>query len=379
MKSRMMKKIFAGAMSATLVMGMSLTAAAGSPTPAPTATPTVTAPIYSFDVENVVVPTTFVVAFNPDELTVKTGTSTTSTAQVLSKNYGILNKSTKGKIVTITLTVEDKNTGDNKVTFVASDSDATGAEAGEYAIHLAAVPADNTEVKVGATPGSADKDTDGDALADVSMTAAADEKAVTMKAGENKIAFKLDKAIYTAKASDALTLGGTPSNTSNPNDVSGNFELTGVAANGKGITGFTFKGAINKNADWTKLTAGIEISAVYSFANAKSTDTIIEGTGAMVNAVVASVAPTFTPATGKITYTTGSGNDGLASITKIEASWGGVFYDVTNQLTDDSNGNLTINAANVDAWGADPVPVKITYTNGAGTSVTTPEFNVTAK
>lgn len=368
MKSRMMKKIFAGAMSATLVMGMSLTAAAASTGD----TTTGTAPIYSFDVEQVVVPTTFVVAFNPDELEVKTGTSSSSTDQVLSKNYGILNKSTKDKIVTVTLTVEDKNTGDNTVTFVASDSDAKGAEAGEYAIHLAAAPADATEVRVGSSPVSADKDTTGTALADVTMTAATAE-AVTLNAGENQIAFKLDKGVYTAKSGSELTLG-----TATGNDVSSNFELTNVAGAGKGITGFTFTGAINKNADWTKLTAGIEISAVYSFANANG-ETPITGTGAMVEVAPTNAAPTFTAETGKITYTEGAGDLALDSITKIEASWGGTFYDVTNQLDDDGNGTLTIKAANVDAWGADPVPTKITYTNAAGTSITTPEINVTAK
>ena len=189
MKSRMMKKTLAVALSATMAMGMSVTAFAEDPAPGTDPSTEVEAPIYSFDVTDVVVPTTFVTAFNPDELTVKKDASDTTGVkdQVLSKNYGILNKSTKDKIVTVDLTVTDKNT--DKIVFVDSDADATGAEKGEYAVHLEVVPADTTEVQVGgASAASADKTTDGTKLSDVTMTPAAG-KGVTLKAGSNSIGF----------------------------------------------------------------------------------------------------------------------------------------------------------------------------------------------
>lgn len=86
MKTKMVKKLFAVVLSAAMVMGMSATVMAADTT-------TGEAPIYSFDVENVIVPTTFVTAFNPDGLIVKKSDGTTSTAPIQSMNYGILNKS----------------------------------------------------------------------------------------------------------------------------------------------------------------------------------------------------------------------------------------------------------------------------------------------
>ena len=146
-------------------------------------------PIFSFDVEQVVVPTQFVTAFNPDELSVKVGTGT-STDQVLSQSYGILNKSSKDKLVTVDLKVTDQNAaGANKVTFVDTDAEVDSADKDTYAIHLTAVPADDSEVKVGDTPTSADKDTLAAALGKVTMTKAAAGKEVTLKDGNNQMAF----------------------------------------------------------------------------------------------------------------------------------------------------------------------------------------------
>lgn len=264
-----MKKVLALSLSATMAMGIAMPVMAADP-------PAVTAPIYSFETIDVVVPTTYKVAFNPEGLTVKTGTgaSDTSTAQILSKNYGILNKSNKDMLCTVALKVEDKNTGDNKVTFVDSAADVTNAKDGEYKIYLSAVPADATEVKVGTS--SADKDTAGSALDDVTMTGAASQ-AVALKAGDNKLAFKLDKAEYEAKSGSEVTLG-----TTNTNDVASNYQIKAVAGAGKGITAFTFGGSMNAKADWTKLTSGIEITPVYTSKVATSDDTVITGTGAMV-------------------------------------------------------------------------------------------------
>ena len=70
----------------------------------------------------------------------------------------------------VALKITDKNTGDNKVEFVDSADEVTNAKDGEYKIHLTAVPADDTEVKVGTTPASADKDTAAASLDDVTMT-----------------------------------------------------------------------------------------------------------------------------------------------------------------------------------------------------------------
>lgn len=264
-----MKKVLALSLSATMAMGIAMPVMAADP-------PAVTAPIYSFETIDVVVPTTYKVAFNPEGLTVKTGDSATSTDQILSKSYGILNKSNKDMLCTVALKVEDKNTGDNKVTFVDSAADVTNAKDGEYKIYLSAVPADATEVQVGSTPASADKDTAAAALDDVTMAGAASQ-AVALKAGDNKLAFKLDKAEYEAKSGSEVTLG-----TTNTNNVATNYQIKAVATGGKGITAFTFSGSMNAKADWTKLTSGIEITPVYTSKVATSADTVITGTGAMV-------------------------------------------------------------------------------------------------
>ncbi|GFI50134.1 hypothetical protein IMSAGC020_01340 [Lachnospiraceae bacterium] len=353
MKSKMMKKTLAVTLSTTMIIGMSATAFAADTDPSTS----VDAPIYSFDVEQVVVPTQFVTAFNPDELEVKTG-STTSTAQVLSKNYGILNKSTKDKIVTIDFTVTDKNT--DKITFVESDDAATSANKGVYAVHLAAVPADSSEVKIGTA--SAAVNTDGAALADVAMTPATG-KEVTLKAGSNQMAFKLDKAVYSAKTDNELELGGT---NQTGNDVSSNFEITGIATGGAGITGFTFAGALNKNADWTALASGIEIKAVYTFKNAEG-ETPIAGTGAMVDVVS---GPVFSSVdVGVINITAGKGDQAFESLTQITAPWDGTPFDLTSYATLAADKTtITVDSGILGGWAgiSENPTATIKYTNVAG-------------
>ena len=203
-----MKKALALTMSATMAMGIAM--------PVMAADPTVTAPIYSFEVLDVVVPTTYEVAFNPEGLTVKTGDSTTSTDQIISRNYGMINKGNKDQVMAVALKVEDQNTGDNKVTFVDSEDEVDNAKAGEYKIHLTAIAADTTEVTVGSpTPASADENTAATDLNSVTMNKAADTTAVTLKDGDNKLAFKLDKAVYSPKSGSELELGATGSNSNN--------------------------------------------------------------------------------------------------------------------------------------------------------------------
>lgn len=341
MKSRMMKKVFAGAMSAVLVMGMSLTTAAAD-------TATGTAPIYSFDVESVIVPTTLVVAFNPDGLTVKTGT-TTSTDQVLSQSFGILNKSSKDKIVTVTLNVEDLNT--DKIEFANTAAEVTNAGKEDYVVYLVATPAGDSDIKVGTTPAAITKAATATDLASVTMTKASGND-VVLGTGDNKIAFKLDKATYKPVDGDEVTLGGTTEN-----DVSSNYELDDIAANGKGATAFTFTGSVNDKADWTKITQGIKITATYTFANAESTDTIVSGTGAMVTVAPENVAPTFTTGddVGAINYTVGKGTDGLKEIKSITMMYNTDPFDGYNAganwtSASDEDGVITFQAGYISAY-----------------------------
>lgn len=243
---RKMKRALAFALSASMVMGMSMTSFASDQEVS------VDAPIYAYDVTNVIVPTNFLVAFNPNGLDVdKDGGTTIVQDQIVSKNYGIINKSTKDKVITVTLNVEDLNEG--QITFAEDPADVTNAAANDYVVNLTVVPADATEVKVGSTPAAADLTTTGADLADATMTSAA-SAARTLVAGENDVDFLLEKASYQG----TIDLSGATGN-----NVADQFTIQSLAANGKGITAFTFGGTMNANADWTKLTKGIRITAVY--------------------------------------------------------------------------------------------------------------------
>lgn len=304
---RKMKKALAVALSATMVMGMSMTSFAADQEVS------VDAPIYSYDVTNVVVPTTFVVAFNPDGLNVDVdgdGTGDT-TDQIVSKNYGIINKSTKDKVITVTLEVEDLN--EDKITFTADPDEITNASEDDYILSLDAIPADTTEVQVGNA--SAGLTTTGADLVDVTMTKAASVK-MPLLAGENEVSFLLEKAKYDG----TINLGSATGN-----NVADQFTLTDLAENGKGITAFTFGGTMNNKADWTKLTKGIRITAVYSNENAPTGAAPETGTGAFYN----NPNPVFKTGAdvGTIKYKAGTGDDAVASITKIEIDYAGKAFD----------------------------------------------------
>lgn len=147
MKLKSMKKVLAAALSTTMVMGMSMTALAsgtitGTTPTKPVAGGSITAPIYSYDTTNVVVPTSYGVAFNPDGLniTVSTQPAVTTTSTIASKNYGIINKSSKDKLVKVGFNITSTEPTES-VTFVdTKDAATTDAEKGEYKIYLEVVP-----------------------------------------------------------------------------------------------------------------------------------------------------------------------------------------------------------------------------------------------
>ncbi|MCM1047767.1 MAG: hypothetical protein NC433_05005 [Clostridiales bacterium] len=331
-----LKKFLALTLSASMALGMSMTSMAAEPEVS------VDAPIYAYDITNVVVPTNYVVAFNPSGLEVtKNGTGVHD--QIVSKNYGIINKSTQDKIITVTLKVEDLN--EDKITFATDPADVTNAAADDYVVNLKLVPAKDSTIQVGATPADIDLTTTGADLANVTMTLAEDANSQTLVAGENEVDFVLEKAKYTG----AIDLDATATN-----DVKDNFTLSALADSNKGITAFTLSGTMNTNTDWTKLTKGIRITAVYSNENAPSGATAVTGTGALY----VNPNPTFKTGAevGTIKYRKGTGNDALASITKIEMDYGGAVYDGYNALgstwpaAKDENGLITLPAKYVSNY-----------------------------
>lgn len=367
---RKMKKALAVALAASMVMGMSMTTFAADQEVS------VDAPIYAYDVTNVIVPTNFLVAFNPNGLDVdKDGGTTIVQDQIVSKNYGIINKSTKDKVITVTLKVEDLNEG--KITFASDPADVTNAGPNDYVINLTAVPADATEVKVGAA--SADLTTTGADLADVVMTSATGKEQVLV-AGENDVDFLLEKAEYEGKIDLSAATG---------NNVADEFTIKNLAAAGKGITAFTFSGTMNANADWTRLTKGIRITAVYSNDNAPTGATPEAGTGALYN----NPNPVFKTgdAVGTIKYKKGTSTGELTSIKSIEMDNAGSVFDGFNsyqglwEAAVDENGLITLQPEfmkfYIDAYPNDATKeAVITYeTVGEGTKTATVDVRLKQK
>lgn len=231
-----------------------------------------TVPIYNYEIDNVVVPTAYAMSLNPYEMPIQIGNGNISTDQVLSWKYGMINKSTTDKIVTITLIVEDLNK--DKVTFVDSAEAAKNADEDTYAVYLAVIPA--ADGGIGIVGANLDKDTPASALSNMEMTEAR-ERAVALHAGENRISFKLSKATYDF-GEGLISL----SNEKPEEDVKEMLKLTGLNPDGKSVTAFTFGGAMNQKADWGKLTEGVKVTAVYGYHTATGEEEIVNGTHAMV-------------------------------------------------------------------------------------------------
>ncbi len=233
------------------------------------------------EIVNVVVPSACTLALNPYRLPIKTGEDEISEEQIISGVYGIVNKSSTDQIVTVSITVEDSNGG--KVVFVDSPQEAEDAGKNIYAVYLSVVPANEEEILIEGRP--ADKDISGEALQNVEMTGA-QEQAVALHEGTNKIAFKLSGAVYDSESKDE-SAWNDPDDGYDPDETlsEGNSEivLRELAPDGSGVTAYTFHGVMNPNASWEELPGGIKLSVTYTYQRADGNEEIIEGTGAMVS------------------------------------------------------------------------------------------------
>lgn len=229
-------------------------------------------PIYNYEVDNVIVPTTYAMSLNPYEMPIIVDDDHISTEQVVSRKYGVINKSSTDKIVTITFTVEDLNK--DKITFVNSAEEARNADEDVYAIYLSVIPANEEKIQIGGAEAGAE--TSSSALSDVEM-GDAKEQAIALHAGENRISFKLSKAVYnfgdTASLSDEKPAG-------NSEEV---LDLISLNPDGKSVTAFTFGGAMNPKAEWEKLLKGVKVTATYDYHTADGSEEIVSGTGAMIS------------------------------------------------------------------------------------------------
>lgn len=228
-------------------------------------------PIYNYEIDNLVVPTTYAMSLNPYEMPIVVKDDIISTDQVVSRKYGVINKSSTDKIVTITFTVEDLNK--DKITFVDSEEEVKNADKDSYAVYLSVIPADGGKIKIDGT--DADIDTSPSSLSDVEMEEAK-KLAIPLHAGENRIAFRLSKAIY--NFGDGASLGEKKPKGS-PEEI---LDLISLNPDGRSVTAFTFGGAMNQKAEWGKLLKGIKVTATYEYETADGTEKIIDGTGNMV-------------------------------------------------------------------------------------------------
>lgn len=275
------KKFVAVLCSATMVAATPLTAFASDPS-----STAADGNIIAFSAETVTVPTSIKVSFNPQEWDFKYDASSEAVNdQIVSLNYGISSMATMDKKVNIEFEASGTEAdGKDPIVFVdtaakasaKSDTNTDGAEVGEFKMYLAvagggaaiAKSRDNTAFAVanGASNVTAAL------LADVAMTAE-DGGAQAFAAGgdglaSTSIAFTLGAAEY------ALKSGSTPMFDTTQTAFAAMVEAKELGD----IVGFTFIGAMNKNADWTKANlSAITITPTYEFEDATGEETAVTG------------------------------------------------------------------------------------------------------
>jgi hypothetical protein len=307
------KKIVAVLCSATMIVAAPITAFAED-------TPAVIAPgtgnIVAYSATTVTVPTTVKVSFNPQEWTIYRDADDTSaiTDQIVSLNYAVSSMATMDRKITVSFTAAAPGTavdGKLPVQFVdtadeaapKTDENPDGAARNELKMYLAVVGAedkvttsrtDNTAFAIDTSQTSGTNIT-GALLADVLMTAkttgAQVFKTTTGDSGtatKADIAFKLGKGAYELK-SDAHPTFAT--------DQAAFAAMVQPETLGD-IVGFTFTGAMNTDADWTKadLTA-IAITPTYEVEEADGEETAVTGGG--YNQIIAGEVP---PTSVTVTY-----------------------------------------------------------------------------
>lgn len=291
------KKIVAILCSATLIVAAPITAFATEPDPTDPAAGTAGGDgnIVAYSFETITVPTTVKVSFNPQKWPFAlrndgTNEEDISEAQVVSLNYGISSMATMDRKITVDFKAEGtagESGGD--VVFVDSeekvapkaDDNPDGAEFGEYKLYLAVAPADATVAKgYDAENSFAEVAFDVDAethkstitsklLADVVMTPATKGFGTFMPGADDadaSIAYKLNKATYELKADTLLDF----------DTVSADMEELVQPKTIGSVVGFTFIGAMNENADWTKAKLSkIKITPIYTVEDADGTEEVL--------------------------------------------------------------------------------------------------------
>ncbi len=292
---RRFNKLIAVLCSATMILGSSVTAFATAPTSTGGA-----GTVLAYDYDTVVVPTAIKVTFNPQGLPIKIGEAdgqpVTTTDKVVSLNYGIASKASLDKKVVVKFAANFVKSGetDPTITFVdaqakaqpKTESNADGATSSEYKVYLYVAPATaapttsaDAAFAVSGDQGSMTDNATAANLADVKMNAASAGLATFATAASSpknsayaNMGFKLGKATYGLKADGSIDFETTQA------QLDSKLEMTTLG----GVTGFTIKGMMNENADWTKANiSAITITPIYTVA-AAGTETAVENTASVV-------------------------------------------------------------------------------------------------
>lgn len=364
------KKVLALVCSLSVVAASSVTAFADDPT-----STAGTANVLAYSLESVTVPTAIKVALNPQGYAVTTSgtgdTAVTSTAQVVSFNYGIANLSTAAKDVKVSFAVTGtSDASKTPITFVDTAAEATygegdtNAKDGELKMYLAivgssAAPQTNEETPaafaVTAKTGANEHNATATNLANVKMTAATGGEVVFAKGDDYAnaaIAFKLGQTTY------AVQDGETVDWTTTQAQLSSKMEPTTLGD----VTGFTIKGTMNTGADWTTAdVSALTFTPTYSVTDVTGDEVATTGGGYKQIDVAAQVVA---PVSGTgMTASETTGVDYEATFTK------GTAYDINftgvTTATQANTINGTYAASTNVAVGTDKVTIAATNWAGA--------------
>lgn len=289
------KKIIAVLCSATMIVAAPITAFAADP-----AISAGTGNIVAYSATTVTVPTAIKVSFNPQkwDIYLDAEDTTGTKAQIVSLNYAVSSMATMDRKIAVSFEASATGTpaeGKKAVEFVDSatkvapktDENPDGAAHDELKIYLAVaggadkVTASRDNTAFAITNGVSNV-TD-ELLADVTMTPATGG-AQAFKTGESKtesaIAFKLGKGEYELKSDAHPTFETTQTAFA---------EMVQPKTLGD-IVGFTFTGAMNEDADWTKADlSAIAITPTYEIEEADGEETAVTGGG--YNQIIAGEVP----------------------------------------------------------------------------------------
>jgi len=379
------KKIIAVAGSVALMASTTIPAIAAEPE-----STAATANVLAYSLESVVVPTALKVALNPQGLEVTTKTDVTSTEQIVSLNYGMANLSTADKDVTVSFKVTGTADAEKTpITFVDSAEKATfgtgddNAKLGQLKMYLAVVAADgdptiadesSTAFAVADKTGANEHNATKENLADVAMTKASDGK-VTFAKGDDyanaEIAFKLNKSVYAVQDGKTIDWDTTQET------LKDNMEITTLG----GVTGFTFIGAMNTGADWTKAdVSALTITPIYGVADITGTEVAVtDGGDKQIETTPAEAAPSIAVKTYtfsqdndvEISVNLGAGDLAATGITSITYNNGGSTLPTAKYSF--ANGVITISASYINdliTYNVTTRDYTITFDDEAGTTET---------